>query len=588
MNVLEGYIDQRKIDEYVLNVGVYPLFNAMTEALKIPFFVDEQCGSFDRRLLLTPGQLAKAFIINILAGRQPVYKISESFEEQDCEVLFGPGIESKDLTEARLGDALDAIATLDQQKLFSQIALRAMNLHGISTNTVHVDTTNFSVFGDYEKEDHDGFNAAYTGDPKSGRKDLKAVGLGAAVQENKIPFLFQALSGNDSDTVWFRNALAEITSLFNGDLYSRPVLVFDAAASNKEMFEMATASKTPCIIRLSRVFNAVDESISRAWQGNRWEKVGKISSAKKGSEYKVCAFDFENVPGWRLVVIHSTTLEKTKRKNMDRSLPKKRKRIEKQAAVLGKKEFETRELAEKAAAAFVQKHITLTTPFTYTVNINTKVTEKYARPGRPTADTPKIKVTSYTVEFVLGDVDEELYDTWLKKESCFVLADNVPSDRFNAKEVLRTYKKQWNIEDVFRFIKTPLDFGPLWLDTPRRIKSLLFLISLSVLVGSFLLFRLHQTLSGKPQGKEDPNAPPRKFTDVTGRRVEKPTFNMVREHLLRLKIVVYYNRNRGCWIRKFLKQTRHSWLQTIVDIGFDPAIYLEPYSDKFDLWCYKI
>ena len=37
MNVLEGYIDQRKIDEYVLNVGVYPLFNAMTEALKIPF-----------------------------------------------------------------------------------------------------------------------------------------------------------------------------------------------------------------------------------------------------------------------------------------------------------------------------------------------------------------------------------------------------------------------------------------------------------------------------------------------------------------------------------------------------------------------
>lgn len=116
----------------------------------------------------------------------------------------------------------------------------------------------------------------------------------------------------------------------------------------------------------------------------------------------------------------------------------------------------------------------------------------------------------------------------------------------------------------------------------------MFLISLSVLVGSFLLYRLHQTLSGKPQGKEDPNAPPRKFADVTGRRVEKPTFNMVREHLLRLKIVVYYNRNRGCWIRKFLKQTRHSWLQTIVDIGFDPAIYLEPYSDKFDLWYYNL
>ena len=123
---------------------------------------------------------------------------------------------------------------------------------------------------------------------------------------------------------------------------------------------------------------------------------------------------------------------------------------------------------------------------------------------------------------------------------------------------------------------------------PRTVmvrETLLFLVSLAVLTGSFLLHRLHVTLSGKPQGKDDPKATPRKFGDVTGSRVERPTFNMVRELLLKLKIICY--NEDGRWIRKFLRQTDCSLINLIVDIGFSPCIYLEPYNTTFDLWYYK-
>ena len=42
--------------------------------------------------------------------------------------------------------------------------------------------------------------------------------IGDAVQQNGFPLLAQALSGNTSDAVWFRDALQETIKLFQGDL----------------------------------------------------------------------------------------------------------------------------------------------------------------------------------------------------------------------------------------------------------------------------------------------------------------------------------------------------------------------------------
>ena len=588
MNSLGFYLDPRNVEEYLFEMGLYPLCNGMVEALNITHIIDEACGPSDPRSLMSTGTLTKAFILNILDQRTPVYQIGESFKYTDTEVLFGSGISYENFTQDRLGDALDALAEIDQRAVFSTVSLRALKMHGIPVNSLHIDTTNCSVQGEYNDGSYGDFEITYCGAPKNNRKDLKAFTIGAAVQQNKLPLLAQALSGNTSDAIWFRDALKEITGFFQGDLFSRPILVLDAAASNTEMFELASDAKAPCVIRLSNRFKIAGEYVARAWENNGWREIGKLAAnTEDASSYRITVFSDAKIgPGeWRLVVVHSTALQKSKEKTMAKSLPKKRERIEKQAIKLNKKIFKTEPEARVYADEFIKNNIGLETPFSYQVEIITEVEEKYARPGKPTPDTPKIKITTYRINLILGEIDQLLYDKWLQMESCFVLVSNVPKTRYSAADLLKEYKGQWKIEDMFRFMKQPMIIGPIWLKEPRRIKSLLFIVSLAMLVASYMIHRLHVSLSGIPQSKEEPSEQ-RYIRDITGSRlIKRPTFKVVRELLIKTKTICYWEDGR--WIRKFLRQTPHNLLELMQDIGFSPGLYLEPYRPEFDLWEYK-
>jgi hypothetical protein len=146
------------------------------------------------------------------------------------------------------------------------------------------------------------------------------VTIGDAVQQNGFPLLAQALSGNTSDAVWFRDALQETIKLFQGDLASRPIFAFDAA-SNGQMFPLASDSKTLCIIRLSNSFHIADECVMQAWENDIWQEAGKFAENAKASTYKIAVFsDTQLGSGWRAAVVHSTGLQASKEKQIEKIL----------------------------------------------------------------------------------------------------------------------------------------------------------------------------------------------------------------------------------------------------------------------------
>jgi len=98
----QQFKDSRKIEEFIIDAGLHPLLGAMVESLQIPNYIDRLCGPFDKRLLLTPGQLAKALIVNVLDGRTPIYKVAESFESVDCEVFLAKASKLKILLKIDL------------------------------------------------------------------------------------------------------------------------------------------------------------------------------------------------------------------------------------------------------------------------------------------------------------------------------------------------------------------------------------------------------------------------------------------------------------------------------------------------------
>lgn len=95
-----------------------------------------------------------------------------------------------------LGRTLDAIAAYGQTELFNLIVGRCINEYSEEIQRIHVDTTSFSVYGDYVEEDQKEEIHITKGHPKDGRWDLNRFVLGMATNQHGIPLFFKTFSGN--------------------------------------------------------------------------------------------------------------------------------------------------------------------------------------------------------------------------------------------------------------------------------------------------------------------------------------------------------------------------------------------------------
>lgn len=59
---------------------------------------------------LSPGRRIEALVLNILAGRSPLYRVAEFYEDTAAGLIFGPGGAAEHLTDDCLARALDKLA----------------------------------------------------------------------------------------------------------------------------------------------------------------------------------------------------------------------------------------------------------------------------------------------------------------------------------------------------------------------------------------------------------------------------------------------------------------------------------------------
>lgn len=246
------------------NLGMKPVISAMCDALNISEIIYQFVGPLDPRVKISIGTLIKVLIVNVLSGRTPLVHLENTFNEFECNILFGENIIPSDLNDDRLGKTLEILGSLDYHKLYSQIYMVALKLHSVDVQKVHIDTTNVSLEGAYETPAEGNFDVTY-GDFKSGRKDLKQANIGLFVQQNGLPIGENGLAGNTSDVIWFREAIDELSKTFEGNLLTRPISVYDAAASNMEMFKKANELEMPSIIRVSNRFSISGEYTRKTW-----------------------------------------------------------------------------------------------------------------------------------------------------------------------------------------------------------------------------------------------------------------------------------------------------------------------------------
>jgi transposase len=106
------------------------------------------------------------------------------------ERLFYPGVVREDCNEDVVGRALDRINGFGSTMLFNRIAMKCMQQLSFGTHIYHVNTTSFSVHGEYEGLDCKPAMEITLGHPKDGRWDLRQFVVSRATNQCGIPHFY--------------------------------------------------------------------------------------------------------------------------------------------------------------------------------------------------------------------------------------------------------------------------------------------------------------------------------------------------------------------------------------------------------------
>jgi len=149
---------------------------------------------------LSSSQVLLALLLNGLGfTERRLYLFPEYCEPLDLERLIGPGVTAKHLNESVIGRLLDSISAYGPSKLFTNLVTQMFTVYKDGVQLCHVDTTNFSVHGEYENGSNDGCIKITKGHPKDKRWDLKRFVLSMVVNQHGIPIFARAHDGNESD-----------------------------------------------------------------------------------------------------------------------------------------------------------------------------------------------------------------------------------------------------------------------------------------------------------------------------------------------------------------------------------------------------
>lgn len=180
---------------------------------------------------ISSGQVVKAMILNCFGFLSaPLYLFSEFFESKPVAHLLGEGIEAKHLNDDRIGRVLDGLYESGVTMFFLKAAMEAVERCGVKTKQCHLDSSSFSVEGEYavEREGEKEFQSIEIcrGYSRDQRPDLKQYLVNLVCsRDGGVPLWLKVAGGNQSDGVTF----AKIMEEFQGQWNLESLFVMDAA-----------------------------------------------------------------------------------------------------------------------------------------------------------------------------------------------------------------------------------------------------------------------------------------------------------------------------------------------------------------------
>ncbi len=465
----------------------------------IAAWLDAQAG--ENRRDVSVGTAVVAMILNGLGfvNRQ-LYLVPQYFANKPIEHLLGAGITADMLNDDCLGRTLDWIYEHDPTTLFAGLALQARRRFGIKAQQVHIDTTSFSVNGEYlaegrtneegnEEEEVVPITITY-GYSRDHRADLKQWMLGLVTShDGDLPIFMRPLDGNRSDKESISAMVTAVMTQLRATLKEEQeerLAVFDSGGYSEANMKRYNEAKIKWISRVPETSTEAKTAVEE--DPTEWQALSDGSG-----QYRTCLRDLPQGKE-RWVIVRTKAGEQAARVQMEKKVKKATAQWEKQLWHLSKQEFARQSDAETAWKKAMQgKPSFLTASSTY------QEEGHYQQKGRPKKD----GAPDSTVWHVMSTltVDQSEVEAQIKKQASFIVATNVIDEqRLSHEQVYLTYKEQGGVERGFRFLKDPLFLASsVFIKKPERVMALSFIMVLCLLVYRLAEHLLRRQLASTSQ-----------------------------------------------------------------------------------------
>lgn len=542
----------------IRETGPGPIIAHLSQQLEIRKTINDVVAWDEKQCLLEPGLHVEALIINILCRRDPLYRAEEFFEEQDVELLFGPGVEAHNFNDDALGSTLDKIYAAGPKKVFSAAALRALLKEDIHYRFLHGDTTAKLVYGAYRQEEGLNITGGYN---KEGRSDMNQYKVGLVVTEEGFPVIGEILDGNLDDKTWNKKLLENLPEHFTVEQLQNIVYVADSALVTEENLR-TMGDDISFISHVPENFNLPYQLTEDAFARGEWMELGQITPGKKSASYKVQEFERELYGRrYRFLVVHSDHLDKRKLRGLDSRLKKQKQALEKAAREMAKTSFACEPDAKEALHRFIKENQNEFYPLSAQV-VKTCESVKRSKKGRPGKNEIPEYREIYKLHIEVGELDQKAYERKKEHLSCFVLISNV-STGYSIYDILKEYKRQTVVENRFKFVKHPLYVGPMWLQKNERLEALSYVILMALAVYIILQRRVRLAL----ENETEPLV-------ITGKKKTfQPTGNKLLE-LFQIVKIIYVK--EGGVVKRYLPERYNKLKRALEMIGFKMDIFTRP------------
>jgi transposase len=489
----------------VSNLDHLGLVAGMIDTLCLVEVIDSLLPSEHR---VSHGVVVKALLLNAIGFSQHALYLTPSFFER-CPVghLLGSEYCAADFNDDRLGRTLDALFEYGLSSLFVQLSSKACANQGIDTSFYHVDSTNFSVEGAYNVEEDDAVKIRH-GFAKDKRNDLKQVTLGLiTTYKTAIPRYMQNFDGNASDKQTLVTMINKFIACFR-EGEDVGIFISDAGIYSEENISEGLQN----VSWITRVPGTIKEC--KDWIANTKDADLQDFSTIPGYRYRAVASAYGGV-AQRWLIIQSAPLASaithTQTANANKQQAAFERKIQQQQARKTQPYF----LSVADLDAWLEA-LALKYPL---VSLNYTIEEGsyYVKAGKPKEEHRR---TSYKIGHVELSTNTVAIAAIAVEKSRFILASNVlDTDKLSDEALLSAYKSQaTSVENGFKFLKDPIFFAEsFFVKKPSRLESLLFLMSLSLLVYALCERKLRAALASENQT----------ITAQNAKQTAKPTMRLV-------------------------------------------------------------